>query len=417
MTYAARRVSTLPADGGTVARSPRLPEFYQNPYAFYAERRAEGPAFYWEDYGHWCFIGWDEVNALLRDRRFGRRILHVATREEVGLPEPNPALRDFDGVEAHSLLELEPPEHTRLRTLVNRAFVSRHVEQLRPSIEAFAHSLIDGFEASGEVELIEAFAAPVPVTVIADMLGVPREMSNALLDWSHAMVRMYMFDPDAEAAHAANRAAADFRDYLADLIAERRKSPKPDLISHMIEAEQNGRHLTEAELISTTVLLLNAGHEATVHQTGNAVKTILESRLDPTELLATPESTAALVEESLRYDPPLHMFTRWALEDMELDGGVVLKKGDEIGLMLAAANRDPRRFMHPDRFDPSRPDGANVSFGAGIHFCIGAPLARIELQVVLKALFERLPNLRLASAPRYRDAYHFHGLERLDVAW
>ena len=416
MTYAARRVSTPPLSGGTVTQDPREPEFFQNPYDFYDARHVEGPAFYWRDFGHWCFIGWDEVNALLRDRRFGRQILHVATREEIGLPPPKPNLRDFDGVEKHSLLELEPPEHTKLRGLVNRAFVSRHVERLRPAVAKFANELIDGFEGNREVELIEAFAMPVPVTIIADMLGVPRDMGRQLLDWSHAMVRMYMFAHGPEEEAGANRAAGEFRDYLKSLVAERRRAPREDLISHMISAEQDGGKLTEDELISTTILLLNAGHEATVHTTGNAVKTILEFGHDAHTLFATPEAAAATVEEALRFDPPLHMFTRWSLSDIDLDG-ITLKKGDEIGLMLGAANRDPRRFPSPQTFDPARENNANVSFGAGIHFCIGAPLARIELQEALKALFDRLPGIRLAAPPRYRDVYHFHGLERLDLEW
>ena len=184
----------------------------------------------------------------------------------------------------------------------------------------------------------------------------------------------------------------------------------------MITAEVDGQKLSDDEIMSTTILLLNAGHEATVHTTGNGVKAILESGIDPKLLFAGEAQTAATVEECLRYDAPLHMFTRYALADIELDGRR-FKLGDTIGLMLAAANRDPLRFADADRFDPFRSDGANVSFGAGIHFCIGAPLARIELQVALKVLFERLPRLRLAAAPQYRDTYHFHGLERLDVAF
>jgi len=179
----------------------------------------------------------------------------------------------------------------------------------------------------------------------------------------------------------------------------------------------DGQKLTEDEVISTAILLLNAGHEATVHTTGNAVKTILESGRDPQELFATPEQTEATVEECLRFDAPLHMFTRYALSDVTLEGGQSFKKGEVIGLMLGAANRDPVRFKDADRFDPFRTDGQNVSFGAGIHFCIGAPLARIELQVALSTLFKRLPSLRLEAEPRYNNVYHFHGLERLDVSW
>ena len=248
------------------------------------------------------------------------------------------------------------------------------------------------------------------------MIGLPADMAPQLVAWSNRMVQMYMYGVTEATEHDANAAARDFMDYLKPVIAERRADPRQDLLSHMLTAREDDR-LSEEEVISTTILLLNAGHEATVHTTGNAVKTILESGLDPKTLFVTPEQTAATVEEALRFDAPLHMFTRFALEDVELEGGIWLKKGEVIGLMLGAANRDPKRFAHADRFDPFRTDGANVSFGAGIHFCIGAPLARIELQVALAELFRRLPRLRLAEPPRYNNVYHFHGLERLVVTW
>jgi cytochrome P450 len=395
---------------------PREAAFYENPYAFYADIHAQTPSFVWEDYGHWCFTGFDEVNALLRDRRFGREILHVMTREELGWPPPKPHLADFDQSEKYSLLALEPPAHTRLRTLVNRAFVSRNVEQLRPRIEKLANELIDRFEGEREIELLKAFAAPLPATVIAEMIGLPVEMASQFVAWSNRIVQMYMHGVTEAVEHDANAAARDFMAYLRPVIAERRANPGADLLSHMLTAREDDR-LSDDEVISTTILLLNAGHEATVHTTGNAVKTILESGLDPKTLFATPEQSAATVEEALRFDAPLHMFTRYALEDVTLEGGIALKKGEVIGLMLGAANRDPRRFAHAGSFDPFRTDGANVSFGAGIHFCIGAPLARIELQIGLSTLFKRLSGLRLAAPPRYNNVYHFHGLERLVVAW
>ena len=396
--------------------NPRDRAFFQDPYAFYRDAHAVSPSFFWEDYGRWCFGGFGEVSALLRDKRFGRQILHVATREQLGLPEPKPYLAAFDQTEKYSLLNLEPPAHTRLRALVNRAFVSRHVEQLRPRIERLANELIDGFAGDGEVELLKAYAAPIPAIVIAEMLGLPAEMAMQLVDWSNRMVTMYMFAVTRETELDANQASAEFMAYLSGVIAERRKQPQEDLLTHMITAEVDGQKLSDDEIMSTAILLLNAGHEATVHTTGNAAKTILQSGLDPKALFASEAQTAATVEECLRYDAPLHMFTRYALGDIEF-GGRRFKLGDTIGLMLAAANRDPLRFADADRFDPMRGDGANVSFGAGIHFCIGAPLARIELQVALRVLFERLPRLRLAAEPRYSDTYHFHGLERLDVAF
>ncbi len=396
--------------------NPRDPVFFQDPYAFYAKRHAERPSFVWDDYGHWCFGSFRDVNALLRDKRFGRQILHVASREELGWPQPKPHLKAFDKTEAYSLLALEPPAHTRLRLLVNRAFVSRHVEQLRPRIKALANDLIDGFVSEGSIDLLKAYAAPIPVIVIAEMIGIPAEMAPQLLNWSNRMVAMYMFGVSEATEYDANKASSDFMDYLSTIIAERRRNPREDLLTHMITSEVDGQKLSDDEIMSTTILLLNAGHEATVHTTGNGIKTILESGLDPKTLFVDDHQTEATVEECLRYDAPLHMFTRYALADTEY-AGIELRKGETVGLLLASANRDPARFANANTFDPFRTDGMNVSFGAGIHFCIGAPLARIELQVAMATLFERLPNLRIAERPRYNDVFHFHGLEKLVVSW
>jgi cytochrome P450 len=304
-----------------------------------------------------------------------------------------------------------------MRGLVNRAFLSRRIELLRPRIRELAGELIDGFADDGAVDLLPHYAAPLPAIVIAEMIGLPAEMAPQLLAWSNSMVKMYMFGVDADVEAEADHAAEEFVAYLTGVLAERRLEPRPDLLSHMLEAEIDGERLSEAEVVATTILLLNAGHEATVHTTGNAVTTILRSGLDPAVLFATDEQAEATVEECLRFDAPLHLFTRYALDDVELDSGLLLRRGDQIGIMLGAANRDPRRFDRADTFDPFRADGGNVSFGAGIHFCIGAPLARLELATSLRLLFERLPDLRLTGSPAYRDIYHFHGLDAVDVAW
>ena len=408
-------ISDVPNDRRASA-NPRDPEFFQNPYAFYDKLHAQNPVFFWDEYGHWCFAGFKDVSALLRDKRFGREILHVASREELGMPQPKAHTAAFDLTEQHSLLNLEPPAHTRLRTLVNRAFVSRHVEQLRPRISKLANDMIDGFEGQDSVDLIKAFAAPIPAIVIAEMIGLPAESAPQLLAWSNRMVAMYMFGVSHESELDANQASADFMDYLRAAIAERRRQPREDLLSHMLTSDRDGDRLTDDEVMSTAILLLNAGHEATVHTTGNGVKAILQSGIDPVTLFSSPEQTEATVEECLRFDAPLHLFTRYALSDLEFNG-IKLPKGDVVGLMLGAANRDPARFADANRFDSFRRDGANVSFGAGIHFCIGAPLARIELQIALSTLFQRLPELQLAEQPRYNDVYHFRGLERLLVSW
>src|SRR5688500_8088785 len=265
---------SIDADARRASAKPRDAALYQNPYAFYAELHRGTPTVLWEDYGHWCFSGFKDVSALLRDKRFGRQILHVATREELGWPPPKNHTAAFDLTEKYSLLTLEPAAHTRLRTLVNRPFVSRNVEQLRPRIEKLANEIIDGFEGDGSVELIKAFAAPIPAVVIAEMIGLTAEMAPQLLSWSNRMVQMYMHGVTRETELDANQASEDFMAYLREVIAERRRAPKEDLLTHMLTADPvDGQKLSEDEVVSTAILLLNAGHEATVHTTGNAVKT------------------------------------------------------------------------------------------------------------------------------------------------
>lgn len=383
--------------------------FCNDPYPAYHAIRAETPVFRWEHYGHWCFARHEDVNALLRDRRFGRQILHVATRDELGWPATPPHLKPFHDFEAHSLLELEPPVHTRLRSLINRSFLSRQVERLRPQITSLANGLIDRFEAKGEAELLTDFATPIPVIVICDLLGVPTDMAQQLLVWSHDMVAMYQARRDRAVEDRAVKATLEFSGFMRDYVKRRRSLGRDDLLSELIKAEEEGARLTEDELVTTAVLLLNAGHEATVHALGNAIKCLLEQNL-------RHGIGEGHVEECLRYDAPLHLFTRYALEDLEY-AGIHLKKGETVGLLLGAANRDPARFPDPDRFIPTRDPNPQVSFGAGIHFCIGAPLARLELQIALPILFQRLPRLALAEQPRYRNAYHFHGLESLNVTF
>lgn len=395
---------------------PHEPAFFQDPYESYAFLHGASNAFFWEDFGFWCLGGFDDVNRLLRDRRFGRQN-PAGIPDTRGIDEDRTHLAAFDAIEANSMLELEPPVHTRLRTLVNRAFVSRQVERLRPRVEALANDLIDRFEPDGPVDLLPAFAAPLPITIIAEMLGVPVEMGPQLLDWSHRMVAMYMHGRTRETEDAANRATAEFSDFLRFHIAERRTAPADDLLSLLISAQEGAQKLSEDEMVSSAILLLNAGHEATVHQTGNAVRSILAQGGDPRRFFASPEATAATVEECLRFDAPLHMFTRYAYQHIEVAPGIVVQPGETVGLLLGMANHDPLAFAAPLAFRPERADQKNVSFGAGIHFCIGAPLARLELQVSLKTLFERRPRLHLAEQPRFRDTYHFHGLETLAVGF
>ena len=237
-------------------------------------------------------------------------------------------------------------------------------------------------------------------------------MSDQLLAWSNDMVAMYQARRSSEIEHAAAKASAEFTAFMRDYIDERRKKPADDLITELIAAEEDGTRLSTDEMITTCILLLNAGHEATVHTMGNGVKTLLEH--GPSASWLTPETIEGTVEEVLRYDPPLHVFTRYAYEDIEI-AGHTFRRGDEVALMLAAAGRDPKQWEEPDVFNPARPIVTNAAFGGGLHFCVGAPLARLELQIGLGTLFERCPNLRLHETAEYADLYHFHGLRQLVV--
>lgn len=387
----------------TLEQSPKDPGFVQNPYPFYDRARAGGPFFRWQDYDLVCTGSAAAVNAIFRDRRFGR--------EPVDPPAIPAHLAPFYAVEAHSMLELEPPRHTRLRNLVLRAFTSRRIAGLAPEVTALATELAKALPA-GEFDLLQAFAQPLPVRIIARLLGVPEEMAPDLLRWSNAMVGMYMAGRTRDMEDSAVAATEAFVAFLRSYIDERRARPADDLITQLIAAEMEGERLSTDELISTCILLLNAGHEATVHTIGNGVKTLLETQTPVSALV--PEAVEGTVEEILRFDPALHMFTRWAYEEVEVMGHT-FQRGDRVGLLLAAANRDPGVWDRPATFLPGRPVKAHASFGAGLHFCVGAPLARLELQIALPILFSHCPDLALAEAPLYADVYHFHGLQRLMV--
>ncbi|MDP7149346.1 MAG: cytochrome P450 [Paracoccaceae bacterium] len=389
-----------------LSQSPTDPEFVQNPYPFYETCRQAGRLVLWDDYDMVAVFPASTVQAILRDRRFGREI-----PAELAKPVP-PHLEPFYKLEAHSMLELEGPKHKRLRRLVLQAFTSRRINALGPEIEALSHQLIDGFP-DRPFDLIRSYAQPIPVAVICWLLGVPVEMSNQLLSWSNDMVAMYQARRTAKIEQAAAKAATEFTDFMRGYIETRRAQPADDLLTELIAAEEDGQKLSTDEMITTCILLLNAGHEATVHTLGNGVKTLLDHGADPG--WTTPDAIEGTVEEILRYDPPLHVFTRYAYEDITM-AGHRFKRGDQVALMLAAAGRDPGEWDAPSVFDPTRPIKANSAFGGGLHFCVGAPLARLELQIALRVLFERLPDLRLAEDPQYANLYHFHGLERLMVS-
>lgn len=395
---------------------PQQAEFFNDPYAAYQEMHDRGgpvggPVF-WEEYGMWCLTGLEEVNRCLRDKRFAR--LPPAGFER----KPYAAhLKDFAKTEKYSLLALEAPEHTRLRKLVNRAFVSRQVESMEQEITELAHACIDKFEKDGAAELLAQYATPIPVTVIARLLGVPETAADDLLHWSNTMVKVYTMTQTYQDELDANAASVEFIAFLQQQIQKCREQPNDKLLSHLIslQAERDGP--SDEEIISVAILLLNAGHEATVHQIGNAVASIIKNPPVCSDWWKDKTKADAVIAECMRYDAPLHLFTRFAQEDVQLSAEVEVTAGTEIALLLGAANRCPMGFQSPDRFMETRTDANHVSLGAGVHFCVGAPLAKLELRIALSVLFQRLPSIRLASDPCYRNSFHFHGLESLHVTW
>ncbi|MEU8679055.1 cytochrome P450 [Streptomyces sp. NPDC048560] len=397
-----------------VSFDPWSPAFVADPYPAYTALRAAGRAHYFEPTRQWLIPHYSDVSGLLRDRRLGRTYLHRFSHEEFGLTPPPAAHEPFHTLNEQGLLDLEAPDHTRIRRLVSKAFTPRTVERLVPTVERLAAELVDAFVASGGGDLLAAVAEPLPVAVIAEMLGVPEADRALLRPWSSAICGMFELNPPEETAREAVRASVDFSAYLRGLIAERRADPGTDLISALIAAHDEGERLSEQEMISTCVLLLNAGHEATVNTTVNGWWTLFRH---PEQLAALRGNHALLptaVEELLRYDTPLQMFERWVLDDIEI-AGTVIPRGSEVALLFGSANRDPERFAAPDTLDLSRQDNPHITFGAGIHYCLGAPLARIELASSFGELLRKAPGMRLLAEPEWHPGYVIRGLKELNV--
>ncbi|WP_443134983.1 cytochrome P450 [Kitasatospora sp. CB01950] len=394
---------------------PWSAEFVAHPYPAYAALREQSPVVHYGPSDQWLVSRYADVNALLRDRRLGRTYTHRFSHEEFGQPAPNPAHEPFHTLNDHGLLDLEGPDHTRIRRLVAKAFTPRMVESLRPTVRRLAGELVDDLLADGGGDLIAKVAEPLPVAVIAEMLGVPEPDRHLLRPWSADITGMFELNPDEDTARRAVTASLEFSAYLRELIRRRREEPGTDLISALAQAAEDGQVLSEQEMISTCVLLLNAGHEATVNTTGNGWWALLRN---PGELArlrgAVDELLPTAVEELMRYDTPLQMFERWVLEDIEV-GGVTIPRGAEVALLFGSANRDPERFTDPDRLDLGRADNPHITFGAGIHFCLGAPLARLELTESYGALLRKAPGLTLVREPEWNPGYVIRGLKELLV--
>ena len=394
---------------------PNDPAFVADPYPAYAALRAGGRAHYDEATDHWLVPWYEDVDRLLRDRRFGRTYHHLTSDDEMGRPSPPASHAPFWHLIRNGILDMEPPDHTRVRALVSKAFTPRMVERLRPRVQAIVDGLVDDIEGAGEVDLISRVAEPLPVTVIAELLGVPEVDRHLLRPWSADICLMYELNPSEEYAKRAVTASVEFSDYLRALSRERRANPNDDdLISALARVVVEGKALTEDELIGTCVLLLNAGHEATVNVTGNGWWALFRNPSQLERLRQDPSLVPTAIEELMRFDTPLQMFERWVLEDADVCGTHV-PKGSELGLLFGSANHDPTVFDRPDELDLARAPNPHLTFGAGIHFCLGAPLARVELATSFGTILRRLPKMDLVQEPAWKPGYIIRGLRELRV--
>ncbi|RVW01919.1 cytochrome P450 [Rhodococcus xishaensis] len=370
------------------------PAVVTDPYPYFSQERARHPVAWHEESGMWLTFDHASASVVQRDRRLGRLWRDF---------EPASYLEPFNLLHRNRMMDNEPPAHTRLRRPVAAAFGRGHVERLRPRVSELAASMLDEVDPHG-FDVVGEYAEPLPVLVIAALLGVPASMVSSLRSWSQAIVRMYEPAPDAPVVDAAVLAAQEFADYVRALAADRRGNPRQDLISDLTTSE-----LTEDEIVASVVLLLNAGHEASVNAFGNGLVAMLGAGQVP----ATAVSLT--VEEMLRFDPALQLFERTATEPVKL-GGIRIEVGEKVAAMLGAANRDPAVFECPDRFLADRDPNPHLAFGVGVHFCLGAPLARMELAESLSALFDRFPRIALSGDPISRGTFVLRGYRSVPVA-
>jgi cytochrome P450 len=386
------------------------PEFLADPYPELAQLRKIGKPIWHEELGIFLAATHADSNAVLRNRSLGRIFKPK---------EPSDQWDTFNWLHADSILDSEPPKHTRLRSLVMKAFNPKKIESMRPDVERITHSLLDGIEqklsATGKFDVIADFAEPLPVKVIASMLGFPDEDEHLLRPWSQSIVKMYEVSPSEQDKLEAQKASAEFADYVHALMIERKKNPGPDLITDLALVEEDGERLNAHELIATCVLLLNAGHEASVNGFGNGFVAALKNESQMALIRQNPDQYAATaIDEFLRFDAPLHLFERTATQDTEI-GGVEIAKGQKIAALLGSANRDESVFENADQLDLTRDPNPHIGFGAGIHFCIGAPLARMEMTTSLPMLMKAYPNVSLASEPTRRPTFVLRGYEAVFV--
>ncbi len=392
---------------------PANPEFIADPYPIFDALRAAGPALYYPERDLWLLTRFADVHAALRHRGLGRIYSHRYTPAEVGRDEPAIQYPRWQESERWSLLNLEPPDHTRLRRLVTKVFTAKSVAAMRPIVEQICRDQLEIALRQTEFDLLADFAQPYSIAVICALLGVPGSAGPRLLGWSHAIVKMYEFHTTDDERNRAEAAAGEFIDYTKGLIADRRNRPELDLISQLVQVADEGDTLTENEIICTVIVLLNAGHEATVNTLGNGVRAALKHPGQWRRVVDGSVASATAVEELIRWDAPLQLFERWVLDGEVRLAGRTFQPGERIGMMFGVANRDSLRFPDPDTFDIGRGDAGHIGFGGGTHFCIGAPLARLELDISLAALAGAAPGIQLAAEPRYQPYFVIRGLEAL----
>lgn len=397
---------------------PADPSFIADPYPTLNALREAGPLHWEPDWNLWLITRHDDVRAAQLDRRLGR------VRDGHARPADFRPLRELEvegwesyyAVERYSLLMLEGPEHARLRGLVSRAFTPRRVRELREPITGIARRLLAEAAGRPSFDLLSDFAEPYSVRVIAALLGAPTDHSDQLVAWSHAIVKMYELHVNLEQAAAAVAAARDFDAWTRELIARRRAAPEDDLITALCQAETEEGSLSDAEIVSAVILLLNAGHEATVNTLGNGMTALLRSGDDWGRLVSGEVTAATAIEEMMRYDSPLQMFGRFVLEEGVEIAGRPMPMGDEVMMLFGSANRDPRRYRDPDEFLVDRGDADHITFGGGAHYCLGAPLARLELEVAVECLAAAFPRLSLAAEPEREEGFAIRGFREVELA-
>jgi cytochrome P450 len=387
------------------------PTFVANPYEQLKALREIGKPVWHEGMQIFLAARHSDANDVFRNKSLGR----IFTDKK-----PDFEWETFNWLHSDSILDSEPPKHTRLRSLVAKAFNRNKIEGMRPAVERITQQLLDAIDEkvkSGETfDLIADYAEPLPVKIIADLLGFPESEEHLLRPWSQSIVKMYEVNPSEQYQMEAKKAAAEFAEYVRSLAEHRKKNPGQDLITDLAMVEENGEKLNSHELVATCVLLLNAGHEASVNAFGNGMVAALE-RPEQAELLRKNSRaiTDTALEEFMRFDAPLHLFERTATVDTEL-GGVKIEKGQKIAALIGSANRDSAVFERADEMDLTRDPNPHIGFGAGIHFCLGAPLARLEMSVSLPALWEKYPNMQLAGNPVRRPTFVLRGYESVSIS-